>query len=190
MANASTPTRERALQLLGVGVPPESVASACGVTVSQISQLVSDESFALELAELKFQNLARHNERDNKYDALEDSLLDRLDDMKCLMTRPIEILKAIQVVNSAKRRGASAPTQITSQANLVQITLPSIIVNKFTTNIQNQVIQANGQELLTMQAGTLLKKAKGEVYDAIPQGSAASNSDDSTSRSPEEAIHA
>ncbi len=42
--------QERALEFLGQGLGPEVVASALGVTVSYISQLISDENFAASAA--------------------------------------------------------------------------------------------------------------------------------------------
>ena len=46
----SSPTRQHALQLLGQGVAPSQAAAALGVSESQISQYLSDEDFAAELA--------------------------------------------------------------------------------------------------------------------------------------------
>jgi hypothetical protein len=167
MSNSLTTTQARALNLLGHGIGPEAVASALGVTTSAISQLLSDEQFSAQVAELRFQNLNKHNERDNKYDSIEDELVEKMKDLIPLMMRPLEVLKAIQVINAAKRRGASAPDSITNQQTIVQINLPSITVTKFTTNIQNQVIQTGQQELLTIQSGTLLKEVKERENDRI-----------------------
>lgn len=155
----STTTRssaeERALKLLGSGLGPEAVASAVGVTVSRISQLLSDSEFAAEVSTLRYNSLSKHNERDETYDTLEDALITKLKQNLPLMCRPMEILKAIQVINAAKRRGQSAPESITNQQTVVNITMPTQIVNKFTTNINNQVVQAGSQELLTIQASKL-----------------------------------
>jgi len=41
---------------------------------------------------------------------------------------------------------------------VVNITLPTKAVTKFVTNINNQVIQAGEQQLLTIQSGTLMKE--------------------------------
>lgn len=157
MATGTT-TRARALELLGSGVGPEVTASALGVTVSAISQLLSEETFAAEVAELRFKSLQKHNLRDGKYDELEDDLIDRLRDCLPLMHRPMEILKAIAVINAAKRRGASAPEQITHQNTVINLTMPVQIIQKFQVNQHNQVISAGTQELLTIQSGSLLSK--------------------------------
>lgn len=166
MATTSTTTRDRALALLGNGIPAEQVAAACGVTPSAISQLLSEEGFASEVATARYQNLSKHNERDSKYDSIEDKLVDKLEDLLPLMMRPMEVLKSIQVINAAKRRGSSTPDSIVNQQTVVQIVMPNVVVNKFVANAQNQVIRAGDQDLLTIQSGTLLKQVKGEQNDA------------------------
>lgn len=167
MANAPTSTRERALALLSTGVPAEQVAAACGVTPSAISQLCAQDDFSQELSSARFENLSKHNVRDSKYDTIEDALVDKLQDMLPMMMRPMEVLKSIQVINSAKRRGQSADSAVTAQQTVVQIVMPTIVVNRFTANAQNQVVIAGGQDLSTIQSGTLLKQVKGEQHDAL-----------------------
>lgn len=164
-------TEDRALSLLGNGVPAANVAAALGVTESRISQLLSQAVFAEKVAELRYTNLQSYNARDSKYDNLEDRLIEKLDKSLAFMIRPGDILKAIQVVNNAKRRGQSAPEQVTNQQNLVNIVLPSVITQKFVVNMNNQVTKAGNQELLTLASGNLLKQveeAQNETNSAPP----------------------
>jgi predicted transcriptional regulator len=164
--NINTSTESRALSLLGAGVSPTQVAAALGITESRVSQLISQPEFAAQVAELRFSTLSKHNERDSKYDSMEDNLLKRLEDCLPLMVRPLEILKAIQVINAAKRRGQSTPDNIVQQQTVINLTLPTQIINKFSLNAQNQVVQAGEQELLTLQSSTLLSKIKGNQSDS------------------------
>lgn len=157
---ASTSVEERALHLLGSGVPAESAASALGVTPSRISQLLAEESFSKKVAALRYESLQKHNRRDDKYNSLEDTLLEKLTKSLPLMVRPESILKAISIVNGAKRRGQSSPEQVTNQQNIVNIILPTIIADKFTVNADNQVISAGDHPLITMQSGNLLKQVE------------------------------
>jgi hypothetical protein len=164
---APTTTESRALALLGSGVAPETVAASLGVTASRISQLLSDENFAAQVATLRYENLQKHNARDASYDSLEDELLERMRDCLPLMHRPMEILKAIQVINAAKRRGQSTPESIIEKQSIIQLNIPSVIINKFQTNVNGQVTtistQAGEHSLLTIQSGSLdsLIKKKG-----------------------------
>jgi len=169
--STTTSTEDRALTLLGQGLGPEIVASAVGVSVSRISQLLSDESFAAKVAELRFENLSAHSERDNKYDEIEAKLQSKFEDLIPFMIKPHEVLKAIQVINAAKRRGSSAPEQITNQQTVVQLVMPTQIFANFTgssnsstparpmieTNLNNQVIRAGDTELVTIQSANMMK---------------------------------
>lgn len=159
-APAATSTEDRALQLLGSGIPAEQVASALGVDASRISQLLSDKTFADQVALLRYNSLQKHNTRDAAYDSIEDKLVVKLDKAMGLMFKPETILKAIQVINGAKRRGQSAPDQVTNQQNIVTLVLPAQITQKFITNINNQVVTAGAQDLATMQSGSLLALAE------------------------------
>lgn len=161
--NNLTKAEERALHLLGQGVVPEQVAAASGLSASRISQLLSQEDFAARVAELRFEALAKHNDRDAAYDELEDELIERMRDCLPLMVRPHEILKAIQVINQAKRRGSSAPNSITEQSTVIQLILPTQVLTQFTLNQANQVVSVAGdvsQDLLTIQSGSLLNQTK------------------------------
>lgn len=175
--STTTSTEDRALTLLGQGIGPEMVASAIGVSVSRISQLLSDSEFAARVAELRFKSLAKHNERDNKYDQMEELLQDKLKDLIPFMMKPFEVLKAIQIINAAKRRGSSAPDAITQQAAVVQLVMPTQIFQTFVkqeiqTNINNQVVRAGDQDLITIQSGkmnSLLETAKATLKLPSPE---------------------
>ena len=163
----TTLTEERALSLLGSGVSAEQTASACGVTPSYISQLLSDAEFAGAVAEARYNNLARHNALDDKYEDLESKLLQTLSDVRPLLTRPMEILKAISVINNAKRRGSSAPANITPQNTVVQLVMPTVLMQKFQVNINNQVLVAGEQTLQTIQSSSLLNGRSTNPQDIL-----------------------
>lgn len=170
-----TSTESRALILLGQGLGPETVASAIGVSVSRISQLLSETEFAAAVAELRFKNLSKHNERDNEYDKLEDELITKMRDLMPFMVRPMEVARVLQIINAAKRRGSSTPESITNQQTVVQLNMPVSIYQKFTVNANNQVIQAGQQQLITVQSGNmskLLTASKQQPAPSIPLPSA------------------
>lgn len=157
---ATTGLEEKALNLLGSGIAAESVASALGVTPSRIAQLLADEVFSGQVSKLRYKSLQSHNVRDDKYDALEDRLLDKLKLALPLMVKPSDIVNAMTRVNAAKRRGQSTPQQVVNQQNIINLTLPVVIAEKFSMNINNQVVKAGEQELLTMPSGNLLKQVE------------------------------
>lgn len=170
-----TSAESRALELLGQGISPEHTSQAVGLSPSRISQLLSDENFAARVAELRFESLEKHNKRDANYDDLEDKLIEKMRDCLPLMVRPGEVLKAIQVINAAKRRGSSAPSSLTEKQTIVTLVMPTQIINKFSLNSHNQVVQVTAddktQPMLTIQSGTLLKqiKEKSDVQSGNPK---------------------
>lgn len=159
MATSTTSTIEdRALTLLGQGVPPSAVANALGVDPSRISQLLSEEGFAQKVIEKKFESLSKNNERDMSIDEIEDKLIKKLENCLPFMTRPMEILKSFQVLNMAKRRGATNVEDLTQKQTVIQLNIPQIILDRFQTNIHNQVVQVGDQSLVTIQSGQMLKQ--------------------------------
>ena len=157
---ATTSIRDRALSLLGAGVVADSVASALGVTPSYISQLLADDVFATEVATIRYENLQKHNLRDDNYDSIEDRLLEKLSNQLSLIMKPETLLKAISVVNGAKRRGQVTPDQTVNNTNIVVLNIPAIIAQRFTVDVNNQVIRAGEQELHTIPSSNLLKQVE------------------------------
>jgi len=164
----TTATEERALSLLGQGCGPELVASAIGVSVSRISQLLSTPEFAERVAELRFASLAKHNERDQRADRIEDMLLEKLENVIPYITDPMKLVAAYTRINAAKRRGSSSPEAITAQTQVVSLNIPSVVINQhirqdITVNMNNQVIKAGNQDLITVQSAnmeSLLSRSK------------------------------
>lgn len=148
-------TESKALKLLGAGHGPEIVAQACGVSTSRISQLLSDPTFSAKVLELRYSVLQKHNDRDESYDSLEDTLIKKMKDIIPFMMKPGEVLAAIRIINGAKRRGVSQATNEGTHTTVVNITLPAILKQQFVTNINNQVIKAGSQELITIQSGAM-----------------------------------
>lgn len=165
-----TATEERALKLLGSGLGPEIVASAVGVSVSRISQLLSDEEFSAAVSELRFNALQKHNETDDIYDEMEIELQQQFKSFVPLLTQPMQILKAMKEINSMKRRGQSAPESMTLNNQVVNLYMPTKIVQKFVTNINNQVVKAGEQELLTVQSSALPALAAASRRGAAQKG--------------------
>lgn len=155
MSTTSTATEDRALTLLGQGIEPKMVASALGVSVSRIAQLLSDESFAQKVAEARFSSISKHTERDLRADKIEDMLLDRLENIIPMLYDPMKIVHAYSKINAAKRRTSGTPETVTQQQQVLSLTLPTMIIQHFTTNINNQVIKAGSQDLVTIQSGQM-----------------------------------
>lgn len=163
---------KKVLAMLGSGVSATIVASAVGVGDSYISQLVSVPQFAYEVAKLRMQNTQQYIDTDSKYDSIESKLLKKLEDCLPLMMRPLEILRAIQVINGAKRKtglGSDTGNNTVAVQQVVQLTLPNVIVQKFTTNINNQVVTAGAQNLVTANSIQLQQMAQKTIDTEVKE---------------------
>lgn len=156
----------KAMQLLGKNISQEVVAAACGVTPGRISQLMADEEFRAQVQELKFKNISQVTQLDETYDSLEERTLAKLKTSLDAMWKPRELLHAIQVLNSAKRRGniVADPTAVPASRSIA-LTMPVMIVNKFIKNINNQILEVQDNEgrrqpLTTASTDKLSKLAK------------------------------
>ena len=165
---STTSVEDRAVALMGSGVSAEQAALALGVTPARISQLMAQPEFSSAVAEARYKNVAQHNDRDQKYNNIEDTIVDKLEETVHLIQKPAELLRAAQVVSNIKRRGSNSHDSVGGSQNLVQIILPDVVAKDFTLqiDINNQVKSAGDQDLLTINSATLLNQVQaGEVLE-------------------------
>lgn len=152
---------EKIKQLLGLNLPNNVVATAVGVEESYITALLSQDSFAKEVAELRVATLSKTAERDQAYNAIEDSLLEKLKDQVESglfgAANPSIILKALQIVNAAKRRSAPAELQGAISRPVVALVMPVAIAAKFVLDSKAQVVEVEGQTMAPMPAAGVQK---------------------------------
>lgn len=150
--------RVRALKLLGGGVTQEATAAALGVTPGRISQLMAEPEFAQAVSEARFVIAAGAQERDKKYDGIEDKLLERMESVAAYLTKPRDVLQALTAINNAKRRSSQQVTgSQTVINNFIALNLPPVVKRKFTVTPQNEVVEVEGQELLTIDSKSFQK---------------------------------
>jgi tRNA threonylcarbamoyladenosine modification (KEOPS) complex Cgi121 subunit len=164
VTGAQSPHTERIISLLGLGITGEKVAEACGITPGLVSIIAASPEVSKKIAELRFKNLSKHNERDDRYGELEDKLLTQLEQsLVFLGTDPMKVAKVLTLINKTERRGAVAPNHLTQQSTVVNLTLPIQILQQFSgrpqivKDVNNQVIQAGTQELITVQSSQMNK---------------------------------
>lgn len=175
--------KEKIKELLGLNLPNKTVASAVGVSESYISQLLSEDAFAAEVQELRVKTLAEAANRDKKYEALEDTLLDRVKDLIPMMVRPMEAVRALQAVNGATRRAAPAELSANAQSTVVTLNLPGAIINKFVVNAQKQIVEIDGETVATMPARNVVGKLEEfRKQEAINRDAATIDRNDAATR--------
>lgn len=147
-------------ELLGSGLSAEVVSSAVGCDPSYISQLLSEESFASEVAAKRTLSLTAHSRRDASIDSIEDTLLGKLEEavVAGVFYKPRDLLMATSVVNRMIRRGTPAATSGVVVNTVVQLSLPASVVKKYTVNRVGEVVAVEGQTMVTMPAHRLLQQ--------------------------------
>lgn len=155
--------KEKIKDLLGSGLSNEQVADAVGVEGSYIAQLLSNDDFANDVIVLRTKNLTAANARDKKIDGIEDALIDKLATAvdSDMIYKPRDILSSFAVVNAARRRGVPAQAALGAAASIVNLTMPTVVINHFTKNNQGEVIEVvsedKRQTLVTMPSRQLLE---------------------------------
>jgi hypothetical protein len=157
--------RQKAIKLLGQGIPAINVASALGCDPSYISQLMSQEDFAAAVQDLRLKALSDATERDSRLNGIEDKLISRIDDdisnNPLAFRSAMDRVRALSMVNAMKRRGAAGDMHAGSgHTTIINLTLPTHLIDKYANrrvemDINNQVVSVGTQNLITMQAGTL-----------------------------------
>lgn len=161
-----TQNEERAIAMLGSGIPQSQVALALGVTESAVSQWMSGEEFSQEVASRKFEVLNRNTKIDDKYLELEEKLQDKLEKVMPLMTRPREVVAALSAINGTKRRGAQViDSGVGKSTAIVNLSLPMQIINKYISNSNNQIVEVNDgsgnqRSLITASSSSLDRLAE------------------------------
>jgi len=138
--------QSKALSLLGQGISPVMVASTLGVSESLISQYISEPRFSEEVTKLKLASLQAQTDIDNKYLKAENSLIDKLIKTIPLISKPMDILRGIQIINATKRRGMADGAPVTHHTNIVQINLPASMAARFVTNTANQIVEIQDEQ--------------------------------------------
>lgn len=158
--------KTQALELLGSGVSPAQTALALGVSESLISQFMSEEEFSTAVVQKRYEKLAKYDKIDSVYDDIEAKLLEKLKDCLVFMTDSNKILRAIQVINGAKRRGSVESATPIQHQEIVTINMPTKIVNNYIsqTSITNQITRVGDTDLVTIQPAALLK-LKDKTHD-------------------------
>lgn len=164
-----TQSEENILKLLSDGHSQEVVASTLGITASAISQHLSKDWFKSELAARKSVKLEKYAKLDDAYDRLEDRLLGKLEASIPFLTKPGEISAILSKVNAAKRRlGDSSKVQNTPVTQIINITLPTSVVHKFSRTRDGHVVAVDDKSLVTITSNSMDKLAIGvlEAEDA------------------------
>lgn len=166
--------KERIKLLLGYITDHTRVAHIAGCEISYISQLMADPDFAEGVMLARIEQGEKTVGMDRKADDLEDMLLDKLKRSIPMMFKPSEILRAYQVVNSAKRRvPVDSVGSGSGGGTVLNLRIPARTALKFKMDSAGEVIEIEGKPLVTMPSVQLLRKmnergsAHGQELEAL-----------------------
>ena len=148
-------TKEHIISLLSQGISAAQVAAACGVSESYVSQLRSDP----ELNELITSNSIAKTEADTKFDTtLERAELMALE--KIEKNLPFanmgQAMAAFRILNSARKRADAFAITADQSTNItVNLTLPAAAAAKYVVNTSNEIVEVEGQTMITATAKSL-----------------------------------
>jgi hypothetical protein len=150
--------KQQVKELLGNNLSITVVASAVGCTEGYITQLMSDEEFASEVAALKIVALQGASKRDASINSIEDRLIRKLSQAvdEGAFYKPRDLLSAFTVLNSAKRRGVEHKETTSLPTTVINLNIPAQIARRFVIDQQGEVLQVNDQTLVTMPTSQLL----------------------------------
>lgn len=154
---------KKVLEMLGMGLKPVNVAAALGCDPAYISQLLSDPQFREQVTVLRVEKCRAGAEMDEMLDNIEMQALKNLQRYMGFVNKPLELLKIAESVNKMRRRVQSEMQPAMQQANIVNIIMPSALVKNFTVSPQNEVIEVDGESLMTLPSADFARKvASGE----------------------------
>lgn len=146
-------TQLQVLELLGKGVAPAVVASTLDISPGYISQCQDHPVFMQELQATLLMSQLAASQRDEELDAIEDLLIEKVKSTAVYITKPMEAMKALDMINGMKRRGlGEGQTGITNNVQTVVLNLPSHIRPSEVQTVvsaENEVVQVDGRNMIT-----------------------------------------
>jgi transcriptional regulator with XRE-family HTH domain len=162
--------KDRIIELLGSGISAVQVASACGVSESYVSQLLSDETISERVKALRVARASKYVEHDDHLDTDEEvarKLVRRNLDNGFL--KPMEALKHFQVLNAARRKADSGSNVQIPTSTIVNISLPTSAAVHFKLTVDKQVVEVDGRAMTALPAaqvaGMLRRKKATELLE-------------------------
>lgn len=156
-------SKDKILALASAGVSNELIARQTGVSASYVSQVLAEDSIRTKVLEAQLNLLDERTQRDAKYDAIEDLLLDKAKTVVSSLYKPQDVLRALQAINKAERRGATSQ-QLAELANKKE---SSIVALELPDRIKTRIVKSSKQEIMAVNGRALVTKDSRLVYQEI-----------------------
>ena len=148
-------TKEQIISLLSQGIPATAVAAALGVTDSYISQLKSDPELAALISTGDIEKAEANSKFDNTLERAEMLALEKIE-KNLPFANMGQAMAAFRILNSARKRSdAFAAVQDQSTNITVNLTLPAAAAARYVVNSSNEIVEVEGQTMITATAKSL-----------------------------------
>ena len=146
--------KEYAISLIAQGIPTSQVAAACGVDDSYISQLKADPEVQQRVAEARAEHVVADSQFDTTLERAEALALEKIE--KSLPFANMgQALAAFRILNGARRRKDQFAQTEHNVSVTVALTLPQAAIPRYITNTKNEIIEVEGQTMLSATPKTL-----------------------------------
>ena len=148
-------TKEHIIALLSQGIPAAQVAAAAGVSESYISQLRSDPELAALISTQETAKLEKNTAFDNTLERAELMALEKIE-KNLPFANMGQAMAAFRILNSARKRSDAFATPADQSTNItVNLTLPSAAAARYVVNSSNEIVEVEGQTMITATAKSL-----------------------------------
>lgn len=154
---SSDVVKERAIELLGDGVPQVSVAAMLGVDDSYISQLLGDDQIREQVSELRAKRAGAYKHHDNEIDRLEDVALQKVGRLLQGESSLTKVAGVFRILNNAHRRSDGGQGAQQAPQTIVALNLPAAARVALQLTVDRQVIEIDGRSMVPMQAKNVQK---------------------------------
>jgi hypothetical protein len=146
--------KDYAVSLIAQGIPTSQVAAACGVDDSYISQLKADPEVQQRVAEARAGHVVADSQFDNTLERAEALALEKIE-KNLPFANMGQALAAFRILNGARRRKDQFAQTEHNVSVTVALTLPQAAIPRYITNTKNEIIEVEGQTMLSATPKTL-----------------------------------
>lgn len=163
----------RILNMLCSGLSPKETADAIGVDVSLIAHLKEEPDFIEQIKIRLIENTERAIQIDDNYAYIEKQATDRLKSLIGLIHSPKDLMQLAAFANQAKKKTSSTANVDSPNGNeqkSVKILMPMVVLNNFSMNPNNEIVEAGGRTLTTLNSASInslvAKAEQQQIVDA------------------------
>jgi hypothetical protein len=146
--------KDYAVSLIAQGIPTSQVAAACGVDDSYISQLKADPEVQQRVAEARAGHVVADSQFDNTLERAEALALEKIE-KNLPFANMGQALAAFRILNGARRRKDQFAQTEHNVSVTVALTLPQAAIPRYITNTKNEIIEVEGQTMISATPKTL-----------------------------------